>query len=464
MTTFYYYSEDGTITPSMLDPKAQDFTRGLPDITSHGQKEDIVGAYLARCEMAYPTAAGHVFHRYPGSLYQQWSHPSNNPVNPHPMERSHWPNDEHESSGYPSSPKTESASTLGFAGWASHSGMAHPYPNPEDIRHAHTLHSLLPYLQPERKLNALNGPIIDIVEEDTGVMFAYQVPKKLLVLFLGRKVVNKFIRTTHREDDQRWTGAPTCQEMNLPCGKSSKSAIRVLISWMIRACQYHTMGTMKQIRVPKNTFVACSLAQTMELFNLHKDALRVDHYIAQTHFVRPIFTMELEALWNCLGEENRHVYAAIKVVGKRLQQYEASKNEVISGIDDHMYALLKEYPKLEARMRDLELNERHRPSFSTDWTKKLDSKAQKAERSKFHRSDSGESSSSSKRFRDYWPQKDINKSPSPVDVDDATRRIGVLRIVSEDTKQPEFYRARTAEPDYAGCNNVSCNDEKRTER
>jgi hypothetical protein len=274
--------------------------------------------------------------------------------------------------------------------------------------------------------------VVDIIEQDTGFALAYQVPKKMLVLFLGRKVVNKFIRTIHREDDENWKGAPTSQEMNLPKGVASQASMKILVAWMFRACQYQTMGTMKQIRIPRNTFAACSLARTMELFELHKDALRVDHYIAATHFARPIFAGELETLWNCLGKGSRYVYAAIYVVGRRLRAFDAgSTGQDSLGIDADMLAMLKEHPDLEARVRDPKLNEQHRPYFSTQWIKRLNDKKHDNRDRKFDETYNHPSEPSS---RDSWneePAEGFKGEPQPLGLETTARKFAVLRIVPE---------------------------------
>ncbi|USP80571.1 hypothetical protein yc1106_07845 [Curvularia clavata] len=404
MTTYYLYNKDGTVTSSHMNPNARVFAAGFEGTASHEQHEDIVGAYLAHREACYPALAGQGVYLDQNLPHQQEGQSFDSSAVSDPTQRSHWSGDEHGSSGYPDSSRADSESTLGYAGWTSLSNIAHPYPDPETIRHMHTLHSLLPCLQPERKLNALKEQKIDIVEQDTGVVFGYQVPKKMLVLFLGRKVIEKYIRTM-----------PTHQEMRLPRGKSSKSAIRILIAWMIRACQLSTMSTMKPIHVPEKTFVACSLAQTMELFGLHKDALRVDHTIVSNHFVRPIFAGELESLWNCLGGESRYVYAAIKVVGKRIQEHEGHDSKVIRGVDEDMYALMKKHPRLEARLRDLGLNEQYKPSFSTDWTKRL------------VESEHDDNASQS---------QDTNEDHALNETEDATHKLGALRIISSDESKP----------------------------
>lgn len=202
------------------------------------------------------------------------------------------------------------------------------------------------------------------------MVFAFAVPKKLLVLFLGRRIMNKFIKTLTREDNETWSGGPIKQILCLPRGHSSKVAIQILLAWMIRACQRHTMEDMRQITIPANTFAACSLAQTMELLGLHKDALRVDNFIAQNHFTRPVYATELETLWNCLGEGSRYVYAAVKAVGTRLQAYERGEVEMFPDAEAMMGVFRRE-PRLSARVRDLEQNETFRPEFGTKWMQDL---------------------------------------------------------------------------------------------
>jgi hypothetical protein len=435
MTTYYHYHSDGKVTTSSINPAAKPFTPCLLNADVYEQKGDVVGAFLARRNMIYPAKGVPEVHGFNGPSYDSCMAASDGGVGGGTVNQSHRSSDEDEDSGYTVSSPNDATNTLGWAGWASNSNMLRPYPNPEAIRHLHTLQSLLPYLQPERKLNALNGPVVDIVEQDTGNVFAYQVPKKMLVLFLGRRVVNKFLRTIHREDDENWHGLPICQEMNLPRGVSSRAAVKSLVAWMFRACQYQTMGSMMQIRIPKTTFVACSLARTMELFGLHKDALRVDQSIAHYHFARPIFATELATLWNLLGAEDRYVYAAIKVVGHRLHAFENDgTGRETMGIDDEMLAMLKEYPELEARVRDWDLNEKHQPHFSTKWMKRLVDQKDDRQEQTLNELRRDSNPRSSKSLQGDQPAKQSEEEPRPVDLKTTTGRFAVLRIVPETAK------------------------------
>lgn len=242
--------------------------------------------------------------------------------------------------------------------------LFHQYPDPERIRHIHTLHSLLPYLDPPRRLNALSGPTLDITEHSSEHILCRAVPKKLLVLFLGRTIVSKYIHTMSRitNPSGHGTGAPTQQSLRLPLKTASSAALRILVAWMTRACTYATMSSMKPIQIPTNLFAACSLAQTMELLGLRRDAYRVDVAITQQFAKRPIHLVEVETLWRCLGECNRYVYAAIRAVRVRVRG---------DGVGKELLGLRERYPGLYARICEAGVNEQFKPELGRAWSDRL---------------------------------------------------------------------------------------------
>lgn len=367
--TYYHYKDGKLIGTSEEEPNIRN-DRGQPETASNQSNGDIVGAYLANRERFYPAlTASNPYQQAPGCLIS--GHQDNAMLSAKRASPNYLFNGSYESQKtFKGPPYPDHSSTSGYVGIAALSGLKHPYPDPEHIRHFHTLHSILPYIQPERKLNTLNGPTLDIIEQDTSIILAYAVPKKLLILFLGRKIVNKFLKTLERKGNTHWSGPPVLQQLSLPRRKASKCAIRILIAWMMRACQPHGIGNMRHISIPVNTFAACSLAQTMELLGLHKDALRVDAFIAQNHFVRPIFAVELQALWNCLGEGSKYVYGAVRAVGTRVAAYEAGAVKMLPGAEE-MFALLEREPKLRERVRVQEKNEMYRPEFGVEWMRKI---------------------------------------------------------------------------------------------
>jgi hypothetical protein len=376
MTTYYYYNEDGQLRSSSTRDPAEHPYPEHPDLRYYLQHGDTVGAYLAQRAMMFPTYTAVESYSYkshgsqaayqqPPSAYQATKtaslrHRNDEQYNSYELSQDAYPE------------QTSKARRVGFS---RQTETRCAYPDPEEIRHLHTLFDLLPHIDPRRRFNGLSGASVDIVEQDTGTVFAFHVPKKMLVLFLGRKHVEKFIRTADRSE-----GSPKIQNMSLPRSIASTSAIKVLIAWMTRACRPEHDGLIRQFKVPKNTFAACSLAQTLTMFGLHKDALRVDSLIAYNNFRRTIFADELSALWKCMGANNRYVYAAIRAVGGRLRAYEANSSEKHKS-QEEILQLLGDYPALEARVRDLDLNEKHRPTFSTDWCKNLTDAVARAEMS-----------------------------------------------------------------------------------
>lgn len=233
------------------------------------------------------------------------------------------------------------------------------YPDPETIRHLHALHSLLPHISPERKLNALSGPEIDIIDGTTSQVLYSAAPKKLLVLFLGREVVNKFIRTFAREDNEAWRGLPTEQKLVVPSRATSAAALKILVSWMKRACTFATMHSMKPLRMPNNLFVACSLARTLEMFRLHRDAYRLDVAITQQFSSRrPVFAVEIETMWRCLGEDDKYVYACIRALGQRMSEPRVAED---------VQSLAERCPALFSRLTHSGQNDLYRPQFGRKW-------------------------------------------------------------------------------------------------
>ncbi|KAI2485414.1 hypothetical protein Ptr902_04354 [Pyrenophora tritici-repentis] len=445
MATFYFYGKDGTVTASDSDPAAPVFHSGpLDPGRAYEERGDFVGAFLTRRELANHSCPAFVespnqtppYTSYGLSYNQPVDHSLYHYVPSEPTDADYYLFDRHEPSENSDGCRfANPVDTFDRAGWTSQWDAIRWYPDPEEIRRLYALQDLLPFLQPERKLSALEGPFLDIIEEGTGAELAWQVPKKLLVLFLGHKVVNRFICTFYR-DDVSSHGDPMAQEMILPRGSASEVGLRTLLRWMTRACQYDTMETTGFIQVPKKLFAACSLAGTMELFGLYKDARRFDKYIAKYYFVRPISAKDLECIWNGLGESSRYVYAVIKIVAERLRQHEQEGIKQVKGIDGNMFALLEQHPRLEARVRDLALNEKYRPVFGTKWIKNFGDDAEKQWRSYDLDMEVTGQDSLEKKYPDDRKTGLLEKEPQPDGPTKGVRKFGTLRIVPGDTKKP----------------------------
>ncbi|KAH9883036.1 hypothetical protein J1614_000403 [Plenodomus biglobosus] len=175
------------------------------------------------------------------------------------------------------------------------------------------------------------------------------------VLFLGRKIFTEYVETTKRVDNINWEGPATHTRLRIQRGRTSRVALKTLLACMVRACQRENMDSMQPIYTLNNLFAACSLAQTMGLFELCKDAYRIELYLSQHHFVRPIYRIELETRWNCMTEDNNYVHAAIKAVGGRSRKMEDG-SEAKKAWAGNLVALLDMHPRLKARIYDAGLN------------------------------------------------------------------------------------------------------------
>ncbi|KAF1926535.1 uncharacterized protein M421DRAFT_209364, partial [Didymella exigua CBS 183.55] len=123
------------------------------------------------------------------------------------------------------------------------------------------------------------------------------------------------------------------------------------------------MCSMKPLRIPNNLFVTCSLARTLELFKLHRDSHRLDIAITQQFSSgRPIFAIEIETMWTCLGKNDRYVYACVRALSRRVGD---------SKVAEDVQSLAERPPELYARLRDPGLNELYTPQFGREWFGKL---------------------------------------------------------------------------------------------
>lgn len=122
---------------------------------------------------------------------------------------------------------------------------------------------------------------------------------------------------------------------------------------MKRATLLQFQHDMQPFRVPKHTYSACTLAQTLEFLGLYKDAFRVDMTISENHFVRPMYGVELAALWNGLDTDNRYLRAAIRAVKGQMQAYRNGDIQFGRACRTVMI-LLEDHPELEAALSNNE--------------------------------------------------------------------------------------------------------------
>jgi hypothetical protein len=435
MTVYYEYDEDGKLMSTSVDEPLVQERPGNLDLEHYLERGDTVGAYLAQRGLQNASFQGSAVH---GPAQRDYGVPryghQEDYGNQHHSGLRHHSHGQSESYGFQGAGPPAHAVPNAHVRLSLQAKQYRPCPDPEHIRHLHTLHSLLSWIHPERRMQALGGAAVDIVEQDTGTILAYNIPKKLLVLFLGRDVVSKFIMTVGIVDDDYLGVRHRIQKLLIPRGISSKSAMRVLLSWMSRASRTPNVGHITQFNVPRSLFVACTLAQTLTLFGLHKDALRVDHTIAAENFKRPIFESELDALWNCLGPNNRYTYTTIRIVGERLRAYETGASKRFPNHKE-MLDLLERRPALKALVRDLKYRETHRPLFSTEWCRSPNPEQQSERLFNGYRAQ-GSTADPAPRTLGNSMELDHNKTANETErPKNGSRKVAVLRIVAAPPKE-----------------------------
>lgn len=253
----------------------------------------------------------------------------------------------------------------------------HQYPDLDLIRNHHSLYSILSFIEPSRLHNALSGPFLNIVEEETARTFAIGISKKMMVLFCGRKMINKFLRTLEPEDNTTWKGGSMKQELRFPPGYTNRIGMKILIAWMVRACRQELSKT-KHLRVPKSLFAAISLSRALTALGLHRDANWVDQCVASNHYMRPMYIDDIVSIWNCLPKDSKYTYRMVEELRKKMYEYSTgNKNALLEA--DRVFAFLEEQPDFKTRIENNDQNicEEHRSGFGTDCCVRAASKTQK---------------------------------------------------------------------------------------
>lgn len=365
MSVYYQYNPDGSVTGYTIRP----------------------APYSASLH-SYATFTGvHSTLIYPASSYRTWSGSHENSVSfatcdrpatseGNPAER--WDEDEGGVSERDGQSVWHSGHTVSEPDCMSpaekHCRSFRAYPDIETVRAGRDIHSLLSWIQPERLRNAPYGPVLDIVEHETGAVFARKVSKKMLILFCGRHAISKFLKTLERKDNENWKGPPTVQQLILPRGIATHIGIKIMLAWMCRACHWDRSIPFASVHVPRNLFAAIGLARTFDVFSLHPDARRVDEFIAANHMKRPVYVDELKSIWKCLPRDCQYTYQIIGALSNRLARYENGDVNALPG-GEEILAYIEEDTDLKARVRDTKVNAQFKPVFGTEWCKRLAEKS-----------------------------------------------------------------------------------------
>jgi hypothetical protein len=250
------------------------------------------------------------------------------------------------------------------------------YPNPDDIRESVDLIGLARAIPISRRQNALSGAGLDVLEErieervaertvngtaPSTIMF-YNVPKKALILFCGRKKVSRLLRTIEREDNKNWVSKPTQQQLRVPQGSCNHVGLKIFVSWIRKACDPEFAGNLHRIKCPEDTFSAVSLARTLRLFDLKKDAKRIEQQIWSRHFKRPLSPDTVEQIWKAFPKNCMYTYRMIKSLKLQIDLHLCTDSDFTMPEANEMRAVIAKYPALKVRVQVEGENEKFKPA------------------------------------------------------------------------------------------------------
>lgn len=274
----------------------------------------------------------------------------------------------------------------------------------DHLRQKHSMFSFIQRIPFGRRCNALKGPKVDIkdeqsakkydesddtvdlgrirlgqhngpawIDDDLQVQIAsgqkkepalwHQVPKKLLVLFCGRDTVCRFLRTVGRGEQ----GNPIKQELRVPSASAFHVGLKIMFTWMRRACLPPYMADLHEMAVPENTFAAIALARTLRTFRLYHDAQRVEKAIAANHFKRPLTIIIVKQIWTLLPKECKFTYRMIDNLRGQIYAVQAGDTYVAEFNHEEMDKLLAAYPDLWRRVYVQGENEKYKPVTHARW-------------------------------------------------------------------------------------------------
>ncbi|KAF2269061.1 hypothetical protein CC78DRAFT_540494 [Lojkania enalia] len=227
-----------------------------------------------------------------------------------------------------------------------------PYASLDEVRKHSNLYGFAKSLPLDRLNNSLRGKKVDIIEDESGNVFLRRVPKKMLVLFCGRPAISRVLRTLSTEDKSE-------QQILVPPSSTNHVGLKILVSWMTRACKIETSTAIKPFRTPKNLFAAISLARTLQFFDLNLDARRVDTEIAAKLFRRPIYPDEVKEIWNLIPKDSKYTYRMVQHLAHSMYLSEHGNPDVVPRKRE-MLAFLDNNPNLKARVTNRAENEKYK--------------------------------------------------------------------------------------------------------
>ncbi|KAF2655756.1 hypothetical protein K491DRAFT_716044 [Lophiostoma macrostomum CBS 122681] len=260
-------------------------------------------------------------------------------------------------------------------------GNSFRYPNPDDIRADTDLMGIACAIPLSRRQNALSGKGLNVLEErieervaertvngiPPSTILFHNLPKKALILFCGRKTVSRFLRTLEREDNENWIGLPTRQQLRVPPGSCNFVGLLIFLDWVRKACDREYAHTLRPIQCPVDMFSAISLARTLRLFGLKKDAERIDNSIRARLSHHPLHPHSVEEIWKAFPKDCKYTYRMVKCLKEQVEMHRDIGSPFVMPKAEEMFAVIDKYPHLKDRIEIVDENEKFKPVSADKW-------------------------------------------------------------------------------------------------
>lgn len=261
--------------------------------------------------------------------------------------------------------------------------------NIDKLRRTNDLFSFINQVPTYRRINCVDSPMVDIVEECTGKILLCRVPKKMLTLFLGRNVLVQYLRTLEREGDSKDPyiesengndhlvqdegvpkRMPVKQQLRLPRYSTSHAALKIMFAWMRRACDPKAMDILHELKAPNNLFSAITLARTLRMFKFRFDAERIDSHI-NLFLKGPLHLDVVKATWKLTPKDNMYTYRLVEALKENLEAYQEGHTDELPELEELM-KFFDAQPELRARVYRLGENDKWKPVEHEEYMRRVE--------------------------------------------------------------------------------------------
>ncbi|KAF2734199.1 hypothetical protein EJ04DRAFT_564478 [Polyplosphaeria fusca] len=219
------------------------------------------------------------------------------------------------------------------------------YQNVDELRTRSNLYEFATALDPSRRNNAILGLHIDIIDGISGHMIMPKVPKKLLMLFCGRDVLNPFLKTLSRYEK-------SAQQLRVPQSVAMQYGFHAVIGWMIHACQLPTTTSLRPIENPRNLFHTICICIVLDFFKLYRDRARMDVEVWKLMTNSRLYANQVKQVWDYVPRNSRYTFRLVRYLANVLSMGVKKQRRKALGNSDDLLRFIEANPDLKRMIEE----------------------------------------------------------------------------------------------------------------